>query len=59
MLASYELNTSEWVGFLLMHFSKTTLHHINRRATEAFRKKNVNELVTMLNSYDNNLGTQL
>ena len=56
ILATSELKTSEWVGFLLMYLSKTTLHHINRRAIGVFRKKNVNELVAMLNSYDNNLG---
>ena len=56
ILASSELKTSEWSGYLLMHLTKTTLHHINRRAVGIFQNMNVTELVNLLGLYHNNLG---
>jgi hypothetical protein len=56
ILASSELKTSEWSGYLLMHLTKTTLHHINWRAVGIFPNMNVTELVNLLGLYHDNLG---
>ena len=56
ILASSELKTSEWVGYLLMHLTKTTLHHINWRAVGIFSNLNVTELVDLLSPYGESLG---
>ena len=56
ILALSELKTSEWIGYLLIHLTKTSLHHINRRAVGIFPNMNITELVNLLSAYHDNLG---